>query len=174
MRTVGRPSRQRNMAALQSRPLARTVGDKAVARSGPIGRWQRGARPCPRDAPALKPTETLLSMFYPRTLRNVGAALALTTFAMFPAAAFAASAAHTPSGHHAKAHASSAKHRHHAAVSRTSATSASKTSAHKPSHANKTAHGKKKAVKTHHTLPPKKTHRARPTVASQRHSHSHA
>ncbi|VVE36628.1 hypothetical protein PFI31113_03900 [Pandoraea fibrosis] len=47
MRTVGRPSRQRNMAALQSRPLARTVGDRTVARSGPIGRWQRGAPPLP-------------------------------------------------------------------------------------------------------------------------------
>lgn len=39
--TVGRPSRQAIFAALQSRPLTRTVCDKSAARSGPIGRWRQ-------------------------------------------------------------------------------------------------------------------------------------
>ena len=108
-------------------------------------------------------------MFYPRTLRNVGVALALATFAMFSASAFAAPALHTQSGHHASTHASSSKHRHHHAAKK----SAMKVSAHKKAHVNKTLHGKKKTVKTRHTVPPKTTHRARPTMASQRHSHSH-
>ncbi|MDR3399511.1 MAG: hypothetical protein P4M06_18350 [Pandoraea sp.] len=108
-------------------------------------------------------------MLYPRTLRNVGVALALATFAMFSASAFAA-APHTPSGHHAKTHASSSKHRHHGTATKP----AVKASAHKKAHAHKPLHGKKKTVKAHHTTPPKTTHRTRPTVASQRHRHSHA
>ncbi|MDM8357946.1 hypothetical protein [Pandoraea communis] len=130
-----------------------------------------GSAAHPPTAPALKPTETLLSMLYPRTLRNVGVALALATFAMFSASAFAASASHTQSRHHAKAqHASSSKHRRHGTATKASA----KTSAHRKSHAHKTAHGKKKTMKAHHTLPPKTTHRTHPTVASHRHPHSRA
>lgn len=146
---------------------------KTVSRSG---RSASGSAAHPPNTPALKSTETLLSMLYPRTLRNVGAAIALATFAMLSTSTFAAPAAHAPSGHPAKAHASPAKHRHHGAVKKTSMKSATKASAHKKPHAGKAAHGKKKTVKAHHTLPPKTTHRARPTVASQRppHSHSHS